>query len=200
LIGILGMLLPIVCYLGGRIISGQALGPSISHYYYTSVRDVFVGILISVAMFLVSYRGYKKIESLVSSITGAAALGIALFPCFTEKMERVGFFQLPVKVSNTCHVICAGLFFLLLAINAIFIFTMTSSQGNVTDRKKKRNIIYVASGIVILVCLSVLWYLGIKFEQGYLNQKNWVFYLESVLLEAFGISWLVKGETILRDK
>ncbi|MDI6800364.1 MAG: hypothetical protein QMD53_06890, partial [Actinomycetota bacterium] len=89
LIGILGMLLPLVCYLGGRLFSGLTLQRSISFYYYTNAGDLFVGLLVAVAMFMVTYQGYEVIDDVVSSVIGFMALGIAIFPClFSESVRR----------------------------------------------------------------------------------------------------------------
>ena len=111
LIGILGMALPFVCIFGGFVFAQLEIQPSISFYYYTNVRDVFVGILVGVSMFLISYRGYEHIDALISNITGLTGLGIAIFPCFNTIFEKVGFFQLEIKVSNIVHTVSAGLFF-----------------------------------------------------------------------------------------
>ncbi len=105
LIGILGMLLPAVCYFGGRLFACLPLQPSISFYYHTNVRDAFVGLLVAVAMFMVTYKGYENIDNIVSHIIGLAALGIAIFPClFSEtSVLPVGFFQIAPKTSNIVH-------------------------------------------------------------------------------------------------
>lgn len=199
LIGVLGMLLPAICFLGGFLIMGLGLGPSISSYYYTNVRDVFVGILACVGLFMLTYTGYELIDNIVAKLTGLCALGIAIFPCFNAASGRVGFFNLGRAASNAVHTLSAGLFFLLLAINSIFLFTLTDGTGNVTRNKKIRNAIYVGCGVIILACLGVIALLHLFFTQDQLDATVWIFILESVLLEAFGVSWLVKGETIFRD-
>jgi hypothetical protein len=201
LIGLLGMLLPLVCFLGGALFAHLALQPSISSYYYTNVRDVFVGIMVGVSMFLISYRGYEAIDDLVSTVTGITGLGIALFPCIvtSSSIQIVGFFQLQSAVSNIFHMTSAGIFFFMLAMNSIFIFTLTDSKGHRTRNKKIRNAIYVACGVIILAALACLGILNLVLTPEQLNNTPVVFILETVLLEAFGISWLVKGQTILQD-
>ena len=199
LIGILGMALPLVCILGGLFFARLNIQPSISFYYYTNVRDAFVGILIGVSMFLISYRGYEYIDDLISNITGLTGLGIAIFPCLNAAFEKVGFFQLEPKISNIVHAICAGAFFLLLAVNSIFIFTLTDKKRNMSKNKMRRNAIYIVCGIIILLSMLFLVVLHIKYFQEKLDTNIYVFILETIMLEAFGISWLVKGETILKD-
>jgi hypothetical protein len=41
----------------GFLFTGVTIQPLISHYYYTSVRDVFTGVMIGVSMFLITCQG-----------------------------------------------------------------------------------------------------------------------------------------------
>ncbi len=198
-IGVLGMALPLICFLGGLLVMGLKLGPSISSYYYTNVRDAFEGILVCVGLFLITYRGYERIDDIVSTSTGVFGFGIALFPCFNNAVKNTGFLRLDIGTSNTLHIICAGTFFFLLAVNSIFIFTLTDGKKKPTRKKKIRNGIYIVSGLVIIACLILSGILHFAYGQDYLDTKTWVFILETILLEAFGISWLVKGKTLFRD-
>lgn len=54
--------------------------------------------------------------------------------------------------------------------------------------------------MIILVCLAILGVLNLLYTRDQLDQTVTVFILETILLEAFGVSWLVKGETLFRDK
>lgn len=201
LIGILGMSLPLVCYLGGRLFSSLTLQSSISFYYYTNVRDPFVGLLVVVGMFMVTYQGYEAIDDLVSSVTGFAALGIAIFPClFSEtSILSVGFFQIAPKISNIVHLSSASVFFVLLAINSIFLFTLTDKSKEMSDNKKKRNKIYIACGGIIILCIATLVIIELTMNEATIDRLSILFWLETVMLNAFGISWLVKGEAIFGD-
>ncbi|MBU2590656.1 MAG: DUF998 domain-containing protein [Nitrospinae bacterium] len=201
LIGILGMLLPAVCYFGGRLFAGLPLQPSISFYYHTNVRDAFVGLLVAVGMFMVTYRGYENIDNIVSHIIGLAALGIAIFPCLfsASSTSPVGFFQINPKLSNIIHLSSAGIFFFLLAMNSIFLFTLTDKTKEMSDNKKTRNKIYVACGVIILLCILALIVIGLTMDQATIDKLSLTFWLEMVMLNAFGISWLVKGEAIFGD-
>ena len=66
LIGILGLLLPLLLYVfaGLRHTVGlPAWTPlnSISAYYYTGAVAIFVGVLFALALFLLTYPGYKGV-------------------------------------------------------------------------------------------------------------------------------------------
>ena len=200
LIGILGILLPLICYLGGRLFASLTLQPSISAYYFTNARDFFVGLLVAVALFLMTYKGYEVIDNVITNVTGIAGFGIAIFPCLPliDKVKPVGFFQLNPCTSNIIHLSCAGTFFTLLAINSIFLFTLTKDKRTMTRNKKRRNVVYITCGIAIIVSLIIL--VLAKLIPGFLAYGNTVFILETIMLFAFGISWLVKGEAVLEDK
>jgi uncharacterized membrane protein YiaA len=201
LIGILGMATPLICYIGGLFFQGLPLQSSISAYYYTNVRDIFVGIMSSVGIFMISYRGYEHIDDLISSLTAACSFGIAVFPCAlsTVSNSRVGFFQLQLPVSNILHGLFSAGFFLLLAVNSIFLFTLSDKTKEKTRRKKIRNAIYIICGIVILIALAGIGLLNFLYTPAELDTKIILFILETILLESFGISWLIKGRTLLRD-
>jgi len=66
-VGILGFSLPIVLVLGNLLIfHSKAIEDSISNYYYTGMRGVFVGTLWAIGVFLVSYRGYERRDAVAA--------------------------------------------------------------------------------------------------------------------------------------
>src|SRR4051794_40937799 len=79
-IGILGVALPIALPLLYGIIAGQwHLLNSMSRYYYTDTRNIFVGTLCAIGVFLFCYR-YKPSDFWVSNAAGLAAITVALCP------------------------------------------------------------------------------------------------------------------------
>ncbi len=201
LIGILGMVLPLVCFLGGLAFGGEALQRSISRYYYTNVRDFFVGLMIAMAFFMMTYKGHELIDTMANLAAGLAGVCVGLFPCLAlDPDARVGFFRLRESCSNVVHFSCAAIFFVLLALSSLLLFTKTRKDREPTERKRRRNAVYIACGCVMLVTLAVLGVLLLVLDPQTLERTKVEFFAETILLEAFGISWLVKGETILRDR
>lgn len=196
-IGILGILLPFVCVFGGLLFSDVPIGSSISFYYHTNMRDFFIGILAGISLFLIAYKGYHRIDNIVTSVIGFLGLGVAAFPSRYNiaSTEPLGIFQMAPNISNQIHLICAFTFFFLLAINSIFLFTLTE-RGNIpkTRNRKIRNYIYIGCGIVILISLAILLIRSLV-GAGAEDSKILLF-LETVMLVAFGVSWLVKGRTL----
>src|SRR5690349_1291230 len=87
---IVGILFPLILWLGGRLHVGLCLQGSMSAYYHAtgvaghSMRDWFVGLLFAVGIFLVLYKGYSHAENWALNIAGILALGVAVFPMHWE--------------------------------------------------------------------------------------------------------------------
>ncbi len=201
MIGILGMALPFACAIGGALFTHIGIQPSISDYYYTNMQDIFVGILVGVAMFLVTYKGYDKRDQYITSGAGIASVGIALLPTniIGKPLVRVGVFDLTSKTSNIFHSIFAILFFGLLAYMSIFLFTLSNPDTSISKNKRRRNRIYIICGCIMVAGIVgiILSMLLMPFDA--MLKTKIIFYIETCMLEAFGISWLVKGKTILKD-
>ncbi len=199
-IGLLGILLPFVVILGSSIQGRLVIMGSISGYYYTNVRDFFVGLVCGVSLFLISYKGYETIDNIITNMSGVIALGIVAFPTsmFSGKVVRVGIFLIPDNISQYLHLTFSIMFLMLLAFNSIFLFT--KHGGHPSREKRMRNIVYVICGVVMLtsvVCMVV--YIAFL-SNTYLSRAYPVLIFESIALISFGVSWLVKGHTLFRDK
>src|SRR5215471_5273461 len=73
-IGLIGVTLPFVLVLGYDLSEGHfALRGSISSYYYTDMRNVFVGSMCAIGVFLLCYR-YDLLDDVLSSIAGLLAI------------------------------------------------------------------------------------------------------------------------------
>ena len=198
LCGLLGMVLPWLALFS----AGIAPHPSsewwwsISATYYLS--PALVGVLVPAAIVLISYIGCEPVDNIVTTLSGIFGLGIALFPCKVSWIPdgtHVGFFQVPIEISHIIHTGCAAVFFLLIALNSIFLFT--KHDETMTDRKIIRNKIYRFCGWGMIGLEAVFVALQLFKAPGY-----FVMILEILLLSLFGFAWLVKGDTFpfLNDK
>ncbi len=187
-VGWIGILLPFVLIIGLLLFFNQENTPaSISHFYYTSMRNVLVGALCAVALFMFFYSGHDILDDWTGNVAGFFAIGVAWFPT-TEIVGQTDFI-------GVIHYISAGIFFLSLAVFSLFLFTKTKDELTKTDRKKTRNKIYIICGIIIILCMIIIALykiLGLP--------SNTVFWAETIALIAFGISWLTKGGTLYPDK
>jgi hypothetical protein len=203
-VGSLGIALPFVVW-GGSFLFGNCDGikPTISDYYYTNMREIFVGILCAISLFLFTYKGYSKLDNWSANVAAIFALGIALFP--TTYHEGVNCEKnvdnfITYSHSSTIHFTSATIFFLTLAYMSICLFTKTNNKNQadgLTEEKLIRNKIYIGCGWTIIGSLVII----------FLHQKDILpsalpitFIFETVALVSFGMSWLIKGEVLFEDE
>ena len=210
-VGVIGVALPPVLIIGTMILElrPQILG-SISAYYYSDysvgnidysvMGNILVGSLCAIGIFLICYR-YEHLDDFVSTIAGACAIGVALFPAAPEK----GATPQQMMIEHL-HTVSAAGFFVTLAIFALWIFRK-SDQKNPEDRtpeKRLRNKVYFGCGIAIVACIVLIGIINVLNLQSnpWLKSIHPLLVLESLAVWAFGIAWFVKGETlgILKDK
>ena len=188
-IGILALAYPFILVLGG-LLGGVGIQLSFSAYYWTNAIVLFVGMLITFGIFLLSYNGYDRNDKVVTSIAGFAMILVALFPMMGGTNYLFAF--IPQGIVNILHFIFATVTFTSLGIMSYFQFTK-SGKNETTIAKSKRNKLYRVCGIVIFASI-------IAMAISHLFTFDPTFILETIILWAFGLSWLVKGEAILKDK
>ncbi|MBW8011989.1 MAG: DUF998 domain-containing protein [Chloroflexi bacterium] len=195
-IGLMGIALPIVVPLGARFIFKIGMLSSISAYYHTGMRNVLVGTLFAIAYFLLSYKGYEG-DAKFSKLAWFFALGLALFP--TEPDGATDNLSMFI---GTIHLIFGVLFFLTLIYFSLFLFTKTDLLNPPTHAKMQRNKVYRACAYLMIVCilLIVLYYLLPSEIAWQIAAYNPIYWLETIIILAFGISWFTKGEAILKDE
>jgi len=206
MIGFLGMALPVLLFVWSVGITGEHfLLDSISSYYYTNTRDLFVGILCAVSFFLFSYHGYDRLDFVVFKIASISALGVAFFPAFIKSPVNP-YIHIAPNVSNftnLVHYTSALVFFLTLAFVSLILFTKTGIdpvKRVVTRRKKTRNLLYKTCGVIILLCILCMMILFFVKPENPIFTIDPVFWVETVALFAFAASWLIKGEVLFKDK
>jgi len=204
-LGILGMSLPIVLIIGSLIFNCcQQFQPSISHYYYTVMGNYFVGTLCAFGLFLLMYKGYDRIDNIIGNIAGLCAILVAFFPtkCYASSQCEFFIFQDRVPV-DLIHYIAATILFCCFAIFSLCLFTKSNAKVEAHSAKEKRNIIYRVCGYIILICIIFIASYQLIICESLRKQLECyrpTLIFESFALIAFGLSWLVKGNTIYRDK
>ncbi len=197
LIGWIGLLLPglliaIAIYRDGME-RWRSL-ESISAYYYTGAVAAFVGMLVALALFLFTYRGfdndYNKADRRAAIAAGLAALLVAFFP--TAAPSGVPPLSWWTRSTGILHYVAAVGLFAMFAVFALWLFRL--GKDGKTEIIGWRNKVYLLCGLAILASIGWAGYNG-------LNGKE-IFIPESIALVAFSVSWLVKGyvETVVRKE
>jgi hypothetical protein len=193
LIGYVGLVLPFLLVFIVLSRDGVAIWQtldSISAYYYTGAVTAFAGMLIALALFLFTYRGYQNdkynwADLLAAKIAAVASLLVAYYPTAAPD-EELGLYWW-TQWMGIVHHGAAIVLFAMFAVFSLWLFRLTGGLAPSLD-KKFRNNIYLICGLLIVGCM--LW-------AGY-NAWNGspIFWPESVALIAFAISWLVKGYAV----
>jgi hypothetical protein len=195
-VGVLGIALPFVLAFGGMLLDGPGIQTSVSSYYYTGMRNVFVGTLCAIAVFMLSYRGYERRDDIAGDIACVFSLGVAFLPTAPPGTPSD-----PHRLIGGLHLASAAGFFLTLSYFSFALFTKTDPTKQPTPRKLQRNKVYRACGCIMLgaIGLIVLHALLSRDITGSLDRLAPVFWFEGLAVVAFGVSWLTKGEAILKD-
>lgn len=225
-VGIIGMLLPFALWITNTIINESNilnnsfwihfdepyqpeanLKDSISHFYYSTVGELFTGSLCAVSLFLFCYRGYGKptsgkyrfipSDNFMCNFAAIMALLVVIFPT-SSTVEINDNFRAFVSSKNAgyIHYGAAALFFITLSIISFVNFRRTEIPEEFG--KNESHPIFKYCGIIMMLCLLILVIIFI-FESMQIN-TSWVetynitFWLETIMLLAFGTSWVIKGK------
>ncbi|MGB0505057.1 MAG: hypothetical protein ACPGGK_02580 [Pikeienuella sp.] len=153
-VGLVALGLPVVMLTASAL--GNCFYISISHFYYAQFwGDVFVGALVFIGAFLISYRGASRSESRLATIAGLAAFAVAALPTsergcslesfsgraladfnlaegakyvtITPASDNNTFFLL-FKNADTLHFSAAAVLFAFLAYYSLFVFTRKAPE------------------------------------------------------------------------
>lgn len=212
-LGWMGISLPIILIICSYAWNGN-LEASISNYFYTVFRDIFVVILCCMALFLFTYKGYDKIENRVTNLAGTLGFITAFaatsfkhditLPAYDVVDKLKPYTKVPLETSykiipspdhdyiGYIHLGCAASFFLCFAYLSFFRFSKS-------DNPKKNRLFKTCGIIIFIVILSLLPGILDRFETFY-NENHLIFWGETICLWVFGLSWLVKGKTFERTQ
>lgn len=210
-VGWLAMGLPIVVVLGAWIFPPNVgIQGSVSAYYHTSMRDVFVGVLCATGVFLLTYnpgsydksyrKGKRNFDQIFGIMAGIFAIGVALFPTTRNQWETLPPVLYNESLFGILHGILAASLFLILTGFSYFLFTK-SDKKYPGPNKERSNRIYKTCGLIMLACVFLMG--GYTFYTSRLQGRpdplepyHLVFILEGLASLAFGVSWFVKGDAL----
>ncbi|AJE48197.1 hypothetical protein [Celeribacter indicus] len=208
-LGVVALLLPFALIAGGLATEG-GLRDSVSDYFYSLLREVFTGALAAIGVFLLSYRGYRRLpgemvsDRTLSALSGISALLIAFFPALQSC--AAGIEACPAVLTLTqrltspvfsarVHNLSAIVFFLCLVVFTLVQFPKESSAV--------RPAIYRICGygliatLLAIVVAFVLGRWGGEAAAEVVARHNILFWGEAVAIWIFAIAWLTKGRADL---
>jgi hypothetical protein len=188
-VGWLAVVLPPLLVFGEPLVFDDRPFPlgSLSAYYYSGFREIFVGFLCAIGVFLVIYKWPERTrESWVSSFAGLAVVVVAFFPtgkpgnlvATTPLQDLIG----EVWVERIHY-----------AAAFVFIFLLSRISHYWAKHRPERRRLHKACERVILAALVLAALEGLT---------NWPDYgiliAEFAAVWAFGISWLATVERLSR--
>lgn len=191
LIGAAGILLPLLLIIGNMVANNtMRIEFSVSDYYDNGTAgDILVGVLFVLGFFLMSYKGYDRTDSRAANLGCIFALGVALFPTTSHN-----------HVVHIMHFVFAVLLFSVFIFFSIYLFRKTGPGSIRTKQKDSRNKVYLACGIIMILCIAGI-AVSMIFLESASQTYHLVFWFESLALMSFGFSWVTKAEFLfLKDK
>lgn len=203
-------------YVSSTTVVASKLPPSVSGYYYTGMRNFLVGSLCALGVFLVGYNGYDNIDRWATNLAGILAICVAFFPT-TPSVKNPSSSQHAIGL---VHIASASLLFILLAFMALrfaktwpgdrpktllgrilaglgFANAWPDGPGKARmRRKKRRNVAYRICALLILLSMGLALagnYLPVSVKE----MAPTLFWFETIAILAFGVSWFVKGRSLL---
>jgi len=185
-IGIIGITLPFVLVLGKMLIDGGGLQSSLSAYYYTSTRNYFIGAMCAMGVFLISYRYGSKSDwaNRLTNLASLAAIGVGLFPTAPKHATDA-----QLRLSQV-HAISAATFFIVLGFVSFFLFTSNQTKQ---ERFRHEDWVYRGCGLTMWGSIIALGVSNASFASA-ASDHRLLLILETLMVLAFGTSWLVKGQ------
>lgn len=184
----------------GLLIAAGFIGPkpSMSAFYHSEMRNVFVGCVFALGVCLYIYKGYNSLENHCLTVAGFSLFGVALAPTSApsaaNNSEYSANWNLP-----WLHNTSAILFFSMIAVVCIFarnhgLYTSSEDHGVLGPVRYNRRYAawYNATATVMVLVLVVgltLW-LRNRFNDGAL------FWLEACAIWTFAAYWILKSHEL----
>lgn len=203
IIGVVGVLLPVSLLVGDWwFVDGKpTTRGSLSAYYHSGMRDVFVAALAVIGLFLLTYMAFHyNWDNVLSMVAGLSALGVAMFPTGGGEILTPLQRELGESLVATVHYACAAVFILSLAAISWRFGTREHARPDRTHGQQQRWWLYHRVCAATIVAAVV--YIVVTQATGVWDSSS-ILIGETVAALAFGLSWFVKGaelDVLLGDR
>lgn len=224
-IGALGFFLPLAL-LTYALLSGEGVRLSLSGYYFSPMREVFVGTLLAQAVFLWSYEGYREPDRLITDkrvarIASVAVAIVALCPTYPpQTLAQAGASAAPGAdtwraclldqtsagpARNLLQCVLGpelGPTLHLIAAGTFFaalsVYCLVLFvRGPAKDADEAaEHRLYRLCGWTILASIALIGLLVLSGLDARIAVLRPVFWLETIACLAFATSWAIKGKTL----
>lgn len=208
-VGFIGIFLPIAFIIGEAFyLRGDVhVRGSISAYYHSAMRDLFVAGLCVIGFLLMTYMSaqMRTWDFWLSMVAGIAVVGVAFFPTkrsgLTEDAVLCGAEPAPAGCAPVqqalgetptavVHFVCAAVFILSLAVIA-FLFAYREKKY---ENDRRMALVQKICGWAIIA--AIVWVVIGFFANLTIWELTPLYVGEVISVWAFGISWLLKGKDL----
>lgn len=186
LIAVGAVLLPVVLVTWAAISPDVDMQGSISGFYYTPARDVFVGIVVAVGVALIGYRGYSVGENWLLNLAGVLAIVVALVPTRPPGADHT-------DTGNIVHTGAAIGFFLVIALSIVLYGRLTLSLLDPAEAQRFSIIYWMLTGLMVVLPIVAA---VIAYAKG---PSTALFWIETAALIAFVAFWVTKTYELWRS-
>jgi len=190
-VAVIAVAFPFVLWIGGQVLYGLPLQDSMSAYYHAplgassgEMRDVFVGVLFTLAGLMYVYKGLTQTENILLNVASVLAVGVAVFPMAWPPKSGGGLLSL--------HGICAvGAFFCLAVVALISPRLPGMSKKMMADARQrvKYAVAYRVVGGFMVVFPGLAWVLTTMVG----DSGRFIFVAETFGLFGFTGYWVTKS-------
>ncbi len=196
-IGVLAVALPFaLVLLDGLAFDGDPFPrTSLSAYYYSGVRELFVGALCATGVFLITYKvAERNLDNALSLLAGLAVLTVALFPtglpadvvALTPLQDLLG--ESAVEI---LHFGAAAVFIVSLAVISYYFGKREGTRPPQEGKRRSRGFWRLYHWACAAAIGAALLWIGVTELIGWPSRSLLIG--EAVAVWAFGASWLWKG-------
>lgn len=156
---------------------------SISHFYHDdgpAARNIFVGSLWAIGLFLILFRGLSSIENHILRLAGVLAIMVAMFPTKAAQGD----------MQITLHLVSAVLFFVCLAIVAVFYSKSRIDDIIYPPKRRLFKRAYNIAGAAMIGMPALVFAIRLIVGRG--GATHWIFWIEASGIWAFAAYWFVK--------
>jgi hypothetical protein len=197
LVGLLGVMLPIALIVGDRWLGADSFArDSLSAYYYSGVRELFVGVLSAIGVFLFTYKvADYSLDNTLTLFAAAAVVAVVLFPTGLPADGVAESTPLQEKLGEAWvqRIHFGGAFVFILSLAAISVLYGVREGRRPPQRGKRSPMFWrwYHWGCALFILLAVA---GVGVDMATeLGPDQSVLIGEWVAVWAFGASWLMKG-------
>jgi hypothetical protein len=197
LVGVVGVALPVVLIVLDTRLFQDLPNPrgSMSAYYYSGARDVFVAALALTAAFLATYKAFERnLDNALSILAGLAAVMIAFFPT-GRPSDSVPLTPLQRTFSEgfvqTVHYVAAAVFILSLGALSVTFGIRAGRRRRTSEMKRSPRFWRLFHFVCALTIALAVAFIAIARLVG--GVPDYLLVGEWMAAWAFGVSWFMSG-------